>query len=238
MRESHTDLVVVNGLSPAVVRDGQGIYELTLWAGHQTGRFRDEDFGKPNAKLKKPILYKGGAEKILWDYGVIDRYELMEHDENPETGYFFYRFKCSLVKVDPESGKEFVIKEGYGSANTRESNTGAASGFDVANTKLKIAEKRSMVDAVLKLARLSSIFTQDIENDDFMANADTMIAATPESEISAKQRKLLFAKAADAGMSSEQAKQFFRAEGFASTKDIKQKDFDALCDKLAQKKEG
>ena len=191
---------------------------------------RGVDFGKPNDKLKKPILYKAGAEIIRWSYGVFDRYELMDHIEDIETGFFMYQFKCLLVKI--VDGQEFAVAEGYGSANTRESNVGNASGFDVANTKLKIAEKRALMDAVIKMARLSGIFTQDMENDDFMAQAESITKSGPDSAITPKQRKRIFAMAASAGMSTEQCRNWLKGKGFVSTKDIKQKDYDGLCDEL------
>lgn len=232
MQKQEQGLVVVNGVSPALVKEYRGDYILSIAGGREIQLKRDSDFGKPTEKLKKPILYKGGAEKILWDYGVIDKYEIQHCIEDFESGFFFYRIKCSLIKII--DGVEFVVKEGFGSANTRESNVGTASGFDVANTKLKIAEKRAMVDAVIKLARLSSIFTQDIENDDFMQGATNLTGDAPESNITSKQRQRIFALANAKGLSTEQTRVWLKAQGFASTKDIKQKDYDKLCEQIGE----
>jgi hypothetical protein len=225
------DLVVVYDTSPAMVQAFRGNYNLTIWDGRKFQLERDVDFGKPNAKIKQPILYKAGAEKVRWEYGVFDRYALVNSIQDVENGFFMYTFKCELVKVLPD-GKEVVVSEGYGSANTRESNVGAASGFDVANSKLKIAEKRAMVDAVIKMARLSSIFTQDMENDDFMGQAGAIMNEKGTDPITPKQRQRIFAIAANAGMNTEQCRNWLKANGFASTKDIKQDDYDGLCEKL------
>jgi len=229
---SKTDLIVVNGVSPALIVPKRENYELTLWDGRKTELVRDVDFGKPSDKLKKPILYKSGAERILWDYGVIDRYEMMNSVEDFENGYFFYRFKCSLVKINFETGQEFVVKEGYGSANSREASGGNASGFDLANQRLKIAEKRAMVDAVIKLARLSSLFTQDLEDENFMQGAADIVQAKDDDPISSKQRQRIFAIAANKGLSTEGTKNWLKAKGFVSTKNIKQKHYDDLCKEL------
>jgi len=224
------NLIVVHDTSPALVKEYSGGYQLSLYNGHSFKLKRGIDFGKPTEKIKKPILYKAGAETIRWEYGVFDRYEILSAIEDVENGFFMYRFKCSLVKfID---GNEIVVSEGYGSANTRESNVGAASGFDVANTKLKIAEKRALLDAVIKMARLSSIFTMDMENDDFMNGAQTITAEKADDFITPAQRKRLFALAAMDGMSSEQTRDWIKAQGFASTKDIKIKSYDELCNKL------
>lgn len=228
--ENNHDLIVVNDTSPALVRERRGNYELSLYNGRSFQLTRDVDFGKPNTKLKKPILYKAGAETIRWEYGVFDRYTLIDKIQDLENGFFMYLFKCELVKAMGD--REVVVSEGYGSANTREANVGNASGFEVANTKLKIAEKRSMMDAVIKMARLSSIFTQDMENDDFMDGAAAITKEKDTDSITSKQRQRIFAIAASAGMNTEQTRNYLKAEGFASTKDIKQADYDTLCDKL------
>jgi hypothetical protein len=222
-------LTLYNAALPAEVTERRGKYELALPSGRTSILQRDVDFGKPNAKLKQPILYKGGAEKIKHDYNVFDRYEIMNSVEDFENGYFFYRFKCRLVIFDPQTKTEFTVCEGYGSANTRESNTGNATGFDVANTKLKIARKRAMVDAVINMAGLSGIFTQDIENDDFMAGAVSMAKTKDTDPITSKQRQRIFAIGAGRGMSVEQVKAWLTAKGFASVKDIKQSDYDNVC---------
>lgn len=229
--ESNNQLAIMEGRSlPAEVKEFRGNYELSLFNGASFTLKRDVDFGKPNAKLKKPILYKAGAETIRWNYGVFDRYELMHRIEDVDNGFFMYQFKCSLVKI--LDGQEFVVSEGYGSANTREANVGNASGFDVANTKLKIAEKRSLLDAVIKMARLSNIFTQDMENDEFMDAAKAMTKAQPEDGITAKQRQRIFAIASSVGMTTEQCRNWLKAKGFVSTKEIKQKDYDSICEML------
>jgi len=225
-----SELIVLSDSTPAVVREFRGNYELTAPSGKKCALRRDVDFGKPTNKIKNPILYKGGAENVRFAYGVFDRYELINAIRDFETGYFMYEFQCKLVVY--HNGVEHVVSEGYGSANTRESNVGNASGFDVANSKLKIAKKRAMVDAVITMAGLSSMFTQDMENDDFMAGAIEMNNAKDADVITPKQRQRIFAIGSQAGMTTENVRTWLKAEGYASAKDIKQADYDAICDKL------
>lgn len=233
------ELSVINASSylPADVKQVRGNYELSIPGGMIRKLERDTDFGNPVTKSGKnafpqPILYKGGAEKIVHDYHVFDRYEVMSCVEDVEIGYFFYRFKCQLIAFDQTSGREIVVKEGYGSSNTRESKGGNASGFDLANSTLKIAEKRSMVDAAIKLAGLSSIFTQDMENEIFMSAAITDAQQKEDDAITGRQRQRIFAIGSKNGMTTEQVKVWLKAEGFVSVKDIKLKDYDGICDKL------
>ena len=89
-----------------------------------------------------------------------------------------------------------------------------------------------MVDAAISLAALSSIFTQDLENETFMQGANEITKLGPDDAITTKQRRRIFAIADQHGMTQEQTKTWLTAQGFASTKDIKQRDYDHLCDML------
>ena len=166
---------------------------------------------------------------------MMDRYTVESAIEDFENGFFAYRVKCSLVAYNPATGQEIVYCEGLGCANTRESKTGNQSGFDGANSALKKARKRAMVDAAISLGALSSMFTADLEDTAFMKGADEITKLGPDDAITTKQRRRIFAIADQHGMTQEQAKTWLTAQGFASTKDIKQKDYDALCSALEEK---
>lgn len=233
------DLIVIQPQA-ALVECKRGNYIVTSPSGSQRELKRNVDFGNPvNQKTGKPvfpqpILYKGGAEQIIRDYKMFDRYTVESATEDAESGFFCYRVKCSLVAYNPTTGQEIVYTEGVGTANTRESKNGNQSGFDGANSALKKAKKRAMVDAAISLAGLSSIFTQDLENETFMNGATEITQAKDDDAITSKQRQRIFAIAANHGMTTEQARVWLKAEGFASTKDITQKDYDGLCGKLEE----
>lgn len=124
---------------------------------------KDVDFGCPvNKKTGRPIgsgkpfLYKPGAEKVCTLLNVMPVFE-----RDSTTWEMFDKraglvcFLCRLVKmVDGVT----VVGEGRGCANMNE-----PAGKDnwTENTCVKIAEKRAQVDAVLRTADLSEIFTQD-----------------------------------------------------------------------------
>lgn len=235
--ESTALVICENNYAPALVTQKRGNYELSIPTGETRILERDKDFGNPKKKdgsnvFPQPILYKGGAEKVVHDYRVFPRYEIIYAVRDPENGFFFYEIKCSLVAINPATGAEIVVQEGFGSSNTREGKTGMASGFDQANSSLKNAKKRAMVDAAINLAGLSSIFTQDLENDAFMNKGMEFAQSKDTDAITSKQRQRIFAIGATTGMTNEGVKTWLKAHGFASTKDITQKDYDMLCEKL------
>jgi hypothetical protein len=92
---------------------------------------------------------------------------------------------------------------------------------DYYNTVLKMAKKRAHVDATLTATAASDIFTQDIEDMDEVISADAVpkssksISTHTDNEnqspkpMSDKQRKMLWAKMMEKGMSKEIAKSFF-----------------------------
>lgn len=228
--------VVLYEAEKAVVQNKRGGYELTSPFNElSTVLKRGSDFGLI-PKTKKPTLYKAGAEKICLLYGLFAHYEIEskieDHGENP---FFFYNVKCNLVKVNPADGREYIFASAYGSSNTGESKNGFAGVYNSANTALKMAQVRALRAAALSIGGLSDIFDQDIENESFMENAQEIYASTDENaKVSAKQIKRLYAIAGDAGLNPEQAKNKIIAMGFASTKDITQKDYDRICEELAK----
>lgn len=193
---------------------------------------RDVDFGVI-PKTKKPSLYKPGAEKIALAYGLTQHYTIESKIEQiGKDPLFYYAVRCDLVKII--DGTEYIITSSYGSANTSEKRNGFNSPWDAANGTLKMAQKRALVGAAIALSGCSGMFSQDMENEDFMQNAEAVIAPTdPESPITKKQIMRLYAIAGEAGLTSGQAKQRIVAMGFASTKDIKQKDYESICEKLS-----
>lgn len=197
---------------------------------------RDVDFGLL-PKLKKPTLFKSGCERIAMAYGLLQQYSIESKIEQAgKEPFFYYLVKCELVKV-ARDGKPYVFSTGFGSANTNEKQNGFAGAYDSAGRAIKMASKRALSMAVLAISGLSTAFTQDMENEDFMNGANDIAATQDENApINSKQVRRIFALAADQGMSANEVKNKIVAAGFASTKDIKQKDYEAVC-KLFEKSE-
>lgn len=115
------------------------------------------DYGKAFAKQPKPSLFKAGAEKIIDMLKLNTNIELITKIEDYKEGTFAYTIRCILHRG------ERVI-EGIGSCNSKEDKFRKQNAFTIANTILKMASKRAMVDAVLKIGCLSEAFTQDLED--------------------------------------------------------------------------
>lgn len=148
---------------------------------------KDYDYGIIPGTAK-PTLLKPGAEKICMLFGLTPKYEFLQNVEDYNNNFFSYSFKCSLSK------NENVVAEGVGSCNSKEkryryllvnninSNYSGESEkvqdkygnvkyrienieiFNYVNTILKMAKKRAFVDAILQVASLSEMFTQDLED--------------------------------------------------------------------------
>lgn len=220
-------------------------YKLTVGGSSLTLK-RGTDFDNPVVKktgkkaFDKPILQKPGAEKIAFAFGLFQQYELISKETmKTDNGGTFISFlvKCSLVKMLPD-GRSVSISDSYGEANTGEGRNGFKSMPDSINTAVKMAQKRALVGAALAISGLSDMFTQDIENDSFMANAQDIIKETPDSPITSKQITRIYAIAAANGINQSEAKNIIIAAGFASTKDIKQKDYDRVVQLVEKRGEG
>lgn len=150
----------------------------------------DHDYGVIPG-CKKPTLLKPGAEKILILFALTSEYEIISQEEDYKNGFFQYMIKCVLSKngykitegvgscnsyetkyrwrwvqekdLPPGSDKSMLASRinRYNSKEYRIDNDEICS---IANTILKMAKKRAQVDAVLTVASLSEIFTQDIED--------------------------------------------------------------------------
>ncbi|BBW97254.1 hypothetical protein ACPVTF_04035 [Geobacillus icigianus] len=124
---------------------------------------KDHDYGVIPG-TPKPTLLKPGAEKIQMLLGVTSEYEVIEHINDYENGFFAFTVRCIIYKNGVK------ITEGLGHCNNREpkfykrKDGSIQDPYEKVNTVLKMAKKRAQIDATLTLASLSEVFTQDIED--------------------------------------------------------------------------
>jgi len=103
----------------------------------------------------KPSLWKPGAEKISGMLGLIPRFpNIYEYEKAVLSGQ---SIKVIILKCELHTPSGFIAAEGTG-ARRVEQDRG-----DI-NKSLKMAEKSAHIDATLRVAGLSEIFTQDIED--------------------------------------------------------------------------
>jgi hypothetical protein len=109
---------------------------------------------------EKPSLFKAGAEKLCDIFGFSKHIEVINRVEDWQKGFIHYEVKAVLICK--RTG--LVETEGLGSCNSKEKKYRFQDAFTLANTMLKMAKKRALVDSVLSATRSSGIFTQDIED--------------------------------------------------------------------------
>ncbi|MFB2877180.1 hypothetical protein [Floridanema aerugineum] len=142
---------------------------------------RGVDYGIiPNTS--KPTLLKAGAEKLCQLFQLSPKFERLEvvtdwtgTDHGLSEPLFHYHYKCSLYRGAT------LIAEGEGCCNSLErkyryTKDGKPNPriYDAVNTICKMAQKRSLVAAVLIATGASEFFTQDLE--------DIAERISPESE--------------------------------------------------------
>lgn len=190
----------------AKIQQMQNVVQKTLKKGH--------DFGEVPGTTK-PTLLKPGGEKICMLFGLNPEYEFLQTTEDYDKEFFSYNIRCTLfrnkqpvaqgvgscnskekkyrfINVDtiPENyiGQSEEYTDKYGRVRYKINNPDICS---LVNTILKMAKKRAFVDAVLQVASLSEVFTQDIEDMGDFIQQEQDATLTIEQ---AKNLKLSFGK--------------------------------------------
>jgi len=115
------------------------------------------DFGSIKTKrgLSKPSLWKAGAEKIntiLSVSALFPSYADYERAALTKTSLEQIIIRCELI-----NSQQRVIASGIGARSLKQD-------YNDLNKSLKMASKSAYIDATLKLAGLSDIFTLDLED--------------------------------------------------------------------------
>ena len=226
---------------------------------------------------QKPSLYKAGAEVIMGLFklssdpiitdlsqGEEIRYQLKVNVTTRE-GVFVgagigecsskeekYMWRASICEEEFESFAEHMrrikFKKGYRDNPVSKVQQVRVNPSDMANTILKMAKKRALIDAVLTATGASDIFFQDLEDlpegyspPEVEESSNVSRETSPEPEkkeepkrtgdiISEPQRKRLFAIAMGAGMDKDGFSEWlsFTFE-YGSSKDITRADYEEIC---------
>lgn len=119
-----------------------------------------EDYGIIPGTSTKPTLFKPGAEKLNAIFGLAPVVEITNRVEDWDKGFVAYEVKVTLLNKRTTN----VEAEGVGNCNSRERRYKNQDAANIANTILKMAKKRGLVDATLSATRASGLFTQDLED--------------------------------------------------------------------------
>ena len=109
---------------------------------------------------KKPALLTAGAEKLAAIYGYRSTSQVINRVERYDQLFVLYEVQTTIYDGDGN----IVQAEGIGSSNSKERRYRTGDFAANLNTVLKMAKKRSYVDAVLTATHASGVFTQDIED--------------------------------------------------------------------------
>ncbi|MBX6396075.1 MAG: hypothetical protein IRY98_10295 [Alicyclobacillaceae bacterium] len=132
----------------------------------------------------KPVLLKPGAERLLQFFGLGHRVQCVDQREDWDNGFFYYRFRVSIVKQYP--GYTITVAECEGSANSKEKRYRNQDVFSIVNTLQKMAIKRALVGATLQATGTSGFFTQDVEDMDVPPSAETKAENRPANRPASK----------------------------------------------------
>jgi len=105
--------------------------------------------------FSKPSLFKPGAEKICGMLGVTSSFPSLSEYEQAVLGGVSLQQIIIRCEITDASGK--VVADGVGGRNIKQD-------YGDINKALKMAEKSAHIDATLRMAGLSEVFTQDIED--------------------------------------------------------------------------
>ncbi len=115
---------------------------------------RVKDCGDPN-HWSKPSLFKPGAEKITGMLGMTTHFPSLRQYE--EAVLNRSEISTIVMRCELRDAQGRVVAEGVGARNLSQD-------YGDINKSLKMVEKSAHIDATLRLAGLSEVFTQDIED--------------------------------------------------------------------------
>jgi hypothetical protein len=224
---------------------------------------------------KKPSLYKAGAETLIALFQLTFRPEplpveqkdnevryLIRMDLLSRDGVFIgsgigecssgeekYSWRAAVCdeewETTPEDRRRIKFKKGWQGAAATKIQQVRVPASDMANTILKMAKKRALIDAVLTATAASDIFVQDVQDlpegvlPDEVVSEPTKEQIVPPAEpeppktgpvISDAQRKRLYAIAMGAGMEKEGFKEWLLYTfDVSSSKDITKDQYEDIC---------
>jgi hypothetical protein len=197
----------------------------------------------PDARhWSKPSLFKPGAEKISGMLGVTVHYPTL-HDYE-QAALHGVDIKHVILRCEIRDAASRVVADGVGARTLSQD-------YGDLNKALKMAEKSAHIDAALRMAGLSEVFTQDIEdmkggfgNDQGKQDSAGVAAGDEGAEaqgaaaaITEAQRRRLEARLDELGLERERVKDWLRRATRGRVghfADMTTSDYAILDGKLAQ----
>src|SRR6267142_3048133 len=117
----------------------------------------------------KPSLFKPGSEKICGMLAVTPKYPTMKDYEQAAVSGIAIETIILRCELHDQYGN--VVAQGVGGRSVSKD-------YGDVNKALKMAEKSGQIDATLRLAGLSEVFTQDLE--DMVVDGEIVASAAPQ----------------------------------------------------------
>ena len=122
------------------------------------------------AHFSKPSLFKPGAEKICGMLGVGVHFPTL-HDYE-QAALHGVELHNVIIRCEIRDAAGHVVADGVGARSLKQD-------YGDINKALKMAEKSAHIDATLRMAGLSEVFTQDLED---MTNGENLAAQARHKE--------------------------------------------------------
>lgn len=135
----------------------RGDNRLALMAWVRSALVEGVDFGSIPTKRgpSKPSLWKPGAEKICGMLGVTVHFPTL-HDYE-QAALQGVELKQIIMRCELHDASGRTVADGVGARSLKQD-------YGDINKALKMAEKSAHIDATLRMAGLSEVFTQDLED--------------------------------------------------------------------------
>lgn len=174
----------------------------------------------------KPSLWKPGAEKICGMLGVTVHYPTL-HDYE-QVALHGVQLAHVIIRCEIQDAGGRVVADGVGARSLKQD------GGDV-NKALKMAEKSAHIDATLRMAGLSEVFTQDLE--DMPGIGAEVAPADGRGAITPAQHRRLEARIRELGLERERVKSWVHRATRGAVRhlgDLAAEDFGHLMHRLEE----
>ncbi|BAO43897.1 hypothetical protein [Thiolapillus brandeum] len=162
------------------------------------------------AHFSKPSLFKPGAEKICGMLGITVHFPtLHDYEQAALHGVELHHI---IVRCELHDASGHVVADGVGARSLKQD-------YGDINKALKMAEKSAHIDATLRMAGLSEVFTQDLEDmkpEPAASSSHSQKAGAPNRQaapvrqnaapITQAQHKRLEARISELGLDRERVK--------------------------------
>jgi len=241
------------------VKEQVNIIQQVLMAVMKDG----EHYGVVPGCGKKKVLLKPGAEKILSTFRIGTELSIEDLSDGYDfryrvvcrgfyiptgntigygageasTGEKKYKWRAAICHEEfdamPETKRQIVYLKDFKTGKIELYEQVRQSPADLANTVLKMAKKRALVDAALLVGSLSDIFHQDLEDIDLSGQqtGGKKYYTDQDGTISKAQAKRMFAISKG---NADIIRQVLQEYGYERSEEVKKTEYDAICSKVEE----